>query len=125
MSWGLSLLVITVFLFGSALMFYHVEAKYDISGHLVKRLSKNLGSAVKAVFKKQKDYVRQNFYDVSRASEFYTNDLYGYFANLLGKAGVQEQTLEIFTKFQVWLTEFFVMFVMCIAAVLGIFAAVY
>lgn len=125
MSWGLSTLVITIFLFGSGLMFYHVDAKYDVSEHLVKRLSKNLGSAVQAVFKKQTNYVKQHFYDVARASEFYTNDLYGYFASLLGKAGAQERSLEIFTKFQVWLTEFFVMFVMCIIAVLGVFAAAY
>jgi hypothetical protein len=120
-----SLLVSSTVILGVALFFFHTSAKYQMIDHLIDRVSVFLGSTVKSIFLQQRDYIKQNFYDVARATEFYNKDINVYFDKLLTTAGKQERSLETFKKFQIWFTEFFIMFVCFIAVIICVLTSIF
>lgn len=118
---ALGLGVISVVVAGLSLAWFHTSVKYTAGRHVIKRLGEVLGTAATTVQHRQSQYVKENFYDVARAAEYYSDSLFSYFNDLIGKAGQQEKMLGKWKTYTTWYYEFVIFFTVGLAVVFAVF----
>lgn len=111
---ALTIGVVTVFLAGVMVCWFHVSVKYVVGRHVIEKLQTLLASTVAGIQNKRRQYIKDHFYDVTRAAEFYSSKLFDYFDQLIGKAGQQERALGRWRIFVTWFSEFLLMFLLCL-----------
>lgn len=92
---------------------FHIVYKYKIGSYLTSKLSGLLSSSLDALLNQNSSYIGNHFFDVSRAAEIYDKYFLKYASELFSNMNVQEINMQIFTKVQIWFTEFLVIFFLC------------